>query len=260
MLCILKLFSRNDVWSITNTFSFIMLKGVIFRGIKWDLCLQQWKSRNQSNLIIKLEILYEILWKQKNHQNITKQTCLALETDGPWSRCIASINIAVVLNACGTLYTPEGKAWKWGKEMRDGLHVSSLDGWKYRSSKALSPSDIFLTIGGWHEEPSFNFRPRGINCSIASSTNWTCGLHIWGIYNRTVRSGHTPSQKQNIIFFIYISPFWDLNGNWNSWFHHYACASVPSCCLLVFSSNLSAQILHRLEQVIPVKGKLEQKM
>lgn len=96
--------------------------------------------------------------------------------------CIESISISVRWE-CITLCTLDGNDWKRGKAIRDGVQV--FPGWKYLASKAVSATVRFsLKTGVWMVLSSFTFFPRGTYCSIDSSTNWTSGLKIWGIWNK----------------------------------------------------------------------------
>lgn len=124
----------------------------------------------------------EVKPTQTQKQTSTKMVLLSLIKAKPCKSCIASISISV-LDEWKTFSTVEGDAWKWGKAMRDGLHVVSLEESKYLSSKSVSASDnLALNIGVWLAASTFPFLPRGMNCSIDSSINTTSGLKICGIY------------------------------------------------------------------------------
>lgn len=156
-------------------------QGFILKNGKWNVtflfcCLQMYRKKKTENKE----------WKptqtQKQKQTSTKMVLLSLIKAKPCKRCIASISISV-LDECKTLSSLEGDAWKWGKAMRDGLHVLSLVESKYLATKSVSASDsLALNTGVWLASSTFPFFPRGMNCSIDSSIDTTSGLKICGIY------------------------------------------------------------------------------
>lgn len=135
-----------------------------------------------------------------------------IENDNSCKVCIESIIIFVV-DECITLCTVDGNAWNWGKAIRDGFQTLFV--WlKYFVSTSFSESVSFsLNRGVWAAWSSFTLFPRGTNCSIENSTNWTSGLYTWGTFSETSNICQLGWKRMyfffwwKMYFLKYVSPF-----------------------------------------------------
>ena len=83
------------------------------KSIKWLNKKRQYNAIKENNWCTKSSIITS-----------TTVASLSPENDSPCKRCIMSISIPVLF-ACITLCTLEGNVWKWGKAIRDGVHIFS---------------------------------------------------------------------------------------------------------------------------------------